>query len=238
MADTPLSPSSVENEPLPEKTPLEKLADYIYGQRGADVVSREFVKNELIFTVRRDHLIPFMFFLRDDPTVNCTQLMDLCGVDNPGQIERFTVVYNLLSLRMNHRVRVKVTTDENVPVPSVVPVFSSAGWFERETYDLMGVYFDNNPDLRRILTDYGFDGHPLRKDFPMTGFIELRYDPDQKRVVYSPVELVQDYRMMDNLSPWEGMTSVQLAGDEKGTKPVRGWHPANADPEKNMKGKE
>lgn len=222
---------------VPEKTPLEKLADYIYGQRGSDITATEIIKNELIFNVRRDHLIPFMRFLRDDPSVDCKQLVDLCGVDFPGEVERFTVVYNLLSLRMNHRVRVKVTTDEQTPVPSVCSVYSGAAWFEREAYDMYGIYFDGNTDLRRILTDYGFDGHPLRKDFPMTGFVELRYDPEQRRVVYSPVELVQDFRMMDNLSPWEGMTTVQLPGDEKGAKPVRGWKPANANPYASDEGK-
>jgi NADH-quinone oxidoreductase subunit C len=135
-------------------------------------------------------------------------------------------VYHLLSLTHNLRVRIKVSTDENNPVPSAVSVFSSAGWYERETWDMYGIYFDGNPDLRRILTDYGFDGHPLRKDFPMTGFVELRYDTEQRRVVYEPVKLTQDFRSFDNISPWEGMMEVQLPGDEKGTRPPVGWVPA------------
>lgn len=213
--------------PPPEKTPIEKLADYIYGQRGSDITAWAITKGELAFTVRLGHLIPFMLFLRDDPNVACAQLVDLCGVDRPEREQRFDVVYNLLSLRLNHRVRVKVATDEIVPVPSVVSVYASAAWFEREAYDLYGIYFDGNPDLRRLLTDYGFDGHPLRKDFPMTGFVELRYDPEQKRVAYGPVELVQDFRVFDFVSPWAGMTDVQLPGDEKGTKPQRGWKPTD-----------
>lgn len=229
------NPPTSEAPPPPEKTALEKLADYIYGQRGADITGTTIVKNELIFNVRRDHLIPFMLFLRDDPSVDCKQMVDLCGVDNPAEAERFTVVYNLLSLRMNHRVRVKVQTDEAVPVPSLTSVYAAAGWFEREAYDMYGIYFDGNADLRRILTDYGFDGHPMRKDFPMTGFVELRYDPEQKRVVYSPVQLTQDFRNFDFLSPWEGMTDMQLPGDEKGTKPVRGWHPTDPNPKRNAK---
>jgi len=140
--------------------------------------------------------------------------MDICGVDWPERPERFDVVYNLLSLKHNQRIRVKVAVREDEPVPSVVGIFPSAGWYEREVWDLYGVPFAGNPDLRRILTDYGFDGHPLRKDFPLTGFVELRYDDEQKRVVYEPVKLTQDFRSFDFLSPWEGM----LAGDEKATK--------------------
>jgi NADH-quinone oxidoreductase subunit C len=141
-------------------------------------------------------------------------LVDVCGVDYPSREERFEVVYNLLSLRQNHRVRVKVTTDEDTPVPSVAEVFSSANWFEREVWDLYGVFFADHPDLRRILTDYGFEGHPLRKDFPMTGHVEVRYDDEDKRVVYEPVRLPQEFRSFDFLSPWEGAPR-QLPGDEK-----------------------
>jgi NADH-quinone oxidoreductase subunit C len=140
--------------------------------------------------------------------------MDVCGADYPTRDERFDVVYNLLSIRYNLRVRVKVTTDEDTAVPSVTSIFSAAGWFERETWDLFGIYFDGHPDLRRIMTDYGFEGHPLRKDFPLTGYVELRYDDEQKRVVYEPVKLTQDFRSFDFLSPWEGMQG-QLPGDEK-----------------------
>jgi NADH-quinone oxidoreductase subunit C len=142
--------------------------------------------------------------------------MDVCGVDYPDRDERFEVVYNLLSLKLNQRVRVKVTTDEDSPVPSVTGVFRSAGWYERETWDLYGIFFSDHPDLRRLLTDYGFEGHPLRKDFPLTGYVEVRYDDEQKRVVYEPVRLTQEFRTFDFLSPWEGMTRV-LPGDEKAT---------------------
>lgn len=224
--DTP-PPSEAPAVDAPEKTPLEQLADYIYGQRGADVFEYGIAKGELCFAIKRDHIIPFLMFLRDDNRVACNQLVDLCGVDDPAQPERFTVVYNLLSMRHNTRVRVKIKTVDGAAVPSVTGVFSGANWFEREAYDLYGIYFADHPDLRRILTDYGFDGHPLRKDFPMTGFVELRYDDVQKRVVYGPVNLVQDYRNFDALSPWDGMTDVQLPGDEKGTKPVRGWAPSD-----------
>ena len=152
-------------------------------------------------------------------------LADLCGADYPDRAERFDVVYNLLSLEKNLRIRLKVSTDERKPVPSVVDVYPAAGWYEREAWDMYGIVFDGNPDLRRILTDYGFEGHPQRKDFPLTGFVELRYDNSLKRVAYEPVCLTQDYRTFDNISPWEGMTTVQLPGDEKATKPPHGWRP-------------
>jgi NADH-quinone oxidoreductase subunit C len=141
-------------------------------------------------------------------------LVDVCGVDYPDRPERFDVVYNLLSLKLNQRIRVKVTTDEDSAVPSVTAVYSAAGWFEREAWDLFGIYFADHPDLRRLLTDYGFEGHPLRKDFPLTGYVEVRYDEDQKRVVYEPVRLKQEFRSFDFVSPWEGMNHV-LPGDEK-----------------------
>jgi NADH-quinone oxidoreductase subunit C len=141
-------------------------------------------------------------------------LVDICGVDWPARSKRFDVVYHLLSLTTNRRIRVKVRTDEATPVPSAIPVFVGAGWFERECWDLYGVKFEGHPDLRRLLTDYGFEGHPLRKDFPLTGFVELRYDDDTKRVVYQPVQLVQEYRDFDFLSPWEGAPHI-LPGDEK-----------------------
>jgi NADH-quinone oxidoreductase subunit C len=193
------------------------------------VTSHSIIKNELILTAARDAIVNVLTYLRDAPETKCQQLMDVCGVDYPGDDARFEVVYNLLSLTHNHRIRVKVRTVENVPVPSVVSVFSAANWFEREAFDLFGIYFSGHPDLRRILTDYGFDGHPLRKDFPLTGFVELRYDDEQKRVVYSPVELQQDFRTFDFVSPWEGMTDMQLPGDQKGTKPARGWVPSSRD---------
>jgi NADH-quinone oxidoreductase subunit C len=153
-------------------------------------------------------------FLRDDAKCQFTMLVDICGVDYPDRPERFDVVYNLLSLKLNQRIRVKVTTDEDNAVPSVTSVYSAAGWFEREAWDLFGIYFADHPDLRRLLTDYGFEGHPLRKDFPLTGYVEVRYDEDQKRVVYEPVRLKQEFRSFDFVSPWEGMNHV-LPGDEK-----------------------
>jgi len=149
----------------------------------------------------------------------------VCGVDYPEREKRFEVVYNLLSLKHNRRIRVKVMTDETGPIPSVVGVFSAAGWFERETWDLYGIFFSDHPDLRRILTDYGFEGHPLRKDFPLTGYVEVRYDQEQKRVIYEPVKLTQDFRTFDFLSPWEGMTR-ELPGDEKAVRPDVGTPPS------------
>jgi NADH-quinone oxidoreductase subunit C len=153
-------------------------------------------------------------FARDDVNTQFKQLMDVCGVDWPGRDERFDVAYNLLSLTHNRRLRVLTRTDEATPVPSVTGVFSSADWWERETWDLFGIYFAGHPDLRRSMTDYGFEGHPLRKDFPLTGYVEVRYDQDQKRVVYEPVKLTQEFRNFDFLSPWEG-TDYVLPGDEK-----------------------
>ena len=194
--------------------PLKELGDQVAAALPADVIRSEIVRGELILWVGRPAIARVLTFLRDDPRMLFKQLVDLCGVDYPERPERFEVVYNLLSLRHNRRVRVKVATDENEPVPSVTGVFSSANWYERETWDLFGVYFSDHPDLRRLLTDYGFEGHPLRKDFPLTGYVELRYDEDQKRVVYEPVKLKQEFRSFDFLSPWEGMTQL-LPGDEK-----------------------
>jgi NADH-quinone oxidoreductase subunit C len=169
--------------------------------------------------------------LRDDPKCRFTMLCDVCGVDYPDRPLRFDVVYNLLSLSLNQRVRLKLETDEEHPVPSATGLFSCAGWWEREAWDMYGIYFSDNPDLRRILTDYGFEGHPLRKDFPLTGYVELRYDEDQKRVVYEPVRLKQEFRSFDFLSPWEGMDKV-LPGDEKasGENGVTGAGPTGATP--------
>jgi len=178
---------------------------------GDDVQESVIAKSELVIFVSRECIADALQKLRDDPAIMMSQLVDICGADYPEKPERFEVVYNLLSLRHNGRVRIKVRTDEKTPVPSVVGVYSTAGWFERECWDLFGVAFSNNPDLRRILTDYGFEGHPLRKDFPLTGYVEVRYDDEQKRVVYEPVKVPQDFRNFDFLSPWEGM----LRGDEK-----------------------
>jgi NADH-quinone oxidoreductase subunit C len=159
-------------------------------------------------------------FLRDDANCEFSQLVDLCGVDFPEREERFEVVYHLLSMNQNLRTRLKVCASEDTSVPSVASVFSCANWFEREVWDMYGVFFSDHPDLRRILTDYGFDGHPQRKDFPLTGYVEVRYDESQKRVVYEPVKLTQDFRTFDFMSPWEGAEHAHqqmLPGDEKAT---------------------
>ncbi|WP_173576623.1 NADH-quinone oxidoreductase subunit C [Acetobacter fallax] len=168
---------------------------------------------ELVVRTHRDRLIPLMLLLRDDPRFRCEQLMDLCGVDFPQREERFDVVCNLLSVSHNHRIRVIVTTDELTPVPSVHTLWPCATWWERECYDLLGVLFSGQPDLRRILTDYGFEGHPLRKDFPLTGYVEVRYDPERRQIVREPVSLTQDFRDFDFVSPWEGV--LTLPGDER-----------------------
>ena len=181
---------------------------------GAAVLSSRIIAEELVLNVERNSIVKTMTFLRDDVNCQFKQLMDLCGVDYPEREMRFDVVYNLLSLTQNSRVRVKIETDEATQVPSISDVFSSAAWWEREAWDLYGIFFSDHPDLRRILTDYGFDGHPLRKDFPLTGYVEVRYDDEQKRVIYEPVKLTQEYRNFDFLSPWEGMLG-QLHGNGK-----------------------
>jgi NADH-quinone oxidoreductase subunit C len=168
---------------------------------------------ELVVRTTRGALVGLLTALRDDPRTLCEQMMDLCGVDWPERPERFDVVYNLLSVSLNHRVRVIVTTDESTPVPTVSGIWPCAVWWERECWDLFGVRFAGLADHRRILTDYGFEGHPLRKDFPLTGYVEVRYDEDRKQVVYEPVRLTQDFRNFQFLSPWEGITT--LPGDEK-----------------------
>lgn len=187
---------------------------------GDSVMDSRAEHGELSILVPRTRIADALQILRDDAALAFQQLMDICGVDYPERPERFEVVYNLLSLSKNWRLRVKTHTDETSLVPSVTGVYSVAGWFERECWDLYGVPFSGNPDLRRILTDYGFEGHPLRKDFPLSGYVEVRYDDTQKRVVYEPVQLPQDFRTFDFLSPWEGMTDVNrrvLPGDEKAT---------------------
>ena len=189
---------------------------------------------EVQLFVRRDAAATALATLRDTPGLEYQQLMEIAGVDYPSRPERFDVVYNLLSVTRNHRVQVHVATDEEQPIPSVTDVWPVAGWLEREVYDLFGVLFEGNRDLRRILTDYGFRGHPLRKDFPMTGYTELRYSEEEKRVVYQPVSLAQDFRTFDFLSPWEG-AEYQLPGDEKAAAgaalpQAKGAHtPLNAD---------
>jgi NADH-quinone oxidoreductase subunit C len=169
---------------------------------------------ELTIEVDAAKIVSVLDYLRNDPECRFVCFIDICGADYPEREKRFDVVYHLLSPYKNRRIRVKVRTDERTPVPSVVSVFPAADWFERETYDLYGVLFSDHPDLRRILTDYGFSGHPLRKDFPLTGLVEIRYDDEAKRVVYEPVKLVQEFRSFDYLSPWEG-TEYILPGDEK-----------------------
>ena len=189
------------------------LATSIEGVQRAGFERAGANRNELVVHAERDTLIPLMILLRDDPRFLCEQMVDLCGVDWPERRERFDVVYNLLSVSLNHRIRVIVTTDETTPVPSVSGIWPCATWWERECWDLFGVTFAGLADHRRILTDYGFEGHPLRKDFPLTGFVEVRYDEDRKQVVNEPVSLTQDFRNFQFLSPWEAMTT--LPGDEK-----------------------
>ncbi len=197
---------------------LQALAEHVSAALPGAVTAAEFRGGELCCRVECKSLARVLKFLRDDQKCAFTILCDICGVDYPDRPLRFEVVYNLLSMSRNQRIRLKVETNEEQPVPSAVGLFSSAGWWEREAWDLFGIYFADNPDLRRILTDYGFEGHPLRKDFPLTGYVELRYDEDQKAVIYEPVRLQQEFRSFDFLSPWEGMDNI-LPGDEKATPP-------------------
>ena len=207
---------------------LKALAERVSAALPDAVGAAEIRGGELCCQVARESLARVLKFLRDDPDCAFTVLCDICGVDYPDRPLRFEVVYNLLSMSLNQRIRLKIETDEEQPVPSAAGLFSSAGWWEREAWDLFGIYFADNPDLRRILTDYGFEGHPLRKDFPLTGYVELRYDEDQKAVVYEPVRLQQEFRSFDFLSPWEGMDRI-LPGDEKAT-PVDGEAPEGGAP--------
>ena len=201
------------------KEALLDLGDHVKEHLAALVKKTEIIRDELIIWADRDGLLKVLRFLRDNNECYFTQLVDITAIDYPNKPERFTLVYNMLSMRQNMRVRVKTTTDEDTPVPSATSLFSAANWYEREVWDMYGVMFASHPDLRRILTDYGFEGHPLRKEFPLTGYNEVRYDEEEKRVVYEPVKLQQDFRNFDYLSPWEGMTDVQLPGDEKATIP-------------------
>jgi NADH-quinone oxidoreductase subunit C len=195
---------------------LDELSTYVAGALKRDLLQREVRFGELMVTIKREAIARVLKLLRNDSNCLFQMLIDITAVDYPERPERFEVVYNLLSLKQNHRIRVKLTTDEATPVPSVNDVFPAAGWYERECWDMYGVFFSDHPDLRRMLTDYGFEGHPLRKDFPLTGYVEVRYDDEQRRVVYEQVSLRQDFRSFDFLSPWEGMTP--LPGDEKATK--------------------
>ncbi len=208
MAETAEAAAVVE---APAPTRQELLAQAVGTLSG--VRATRVLLGEVIAEADRDALLVLMTSLRDDPRFAFEQMMDLCGVDWPDRAERFEVVYNLLSVSLNQRLRVIVSTDAATPVPSVHTVWPVATWWEREAWDLFGILFSGQPDLRRILTDYGFDGHPLRKDFPLTGYVEVRYDEDRKAVVYEPVRLTQDFRSFDFLSPWEGITT--LPGDEK-----------------------
>ncbi len=193
---------------------LRELAGYLAEKLDTQIENAVVAYGELTLTVEPGDIISVLTFLRDDVQCGFVCFIDLSGADYPEREKRFDVVYHLLSPRQNLRVRVKVMTDEDTPVRSVVDVYPAADWYEREAYDLYGILFSGHPDLRRILTDYGFEGHPLRKDFPLTGFVEVRYDEDAKRVVYEPVELRQEFRDFDFLSPWEG-TDYVLPGDEK-----------------------
>jgi NADH-quinone oxidoreductase subunit C len=193
---------------------LHKLAAHLGDRLGTKLLASEVTLGELTVEVGRDDVPELIQFLRDDPLCRFGCLIDICGVDYPEREQRFDVVYHLLSPWLNHRIRVRTKTDAASPVPSIISLFPAADWFEREAYDLYGILFAGHPDLRRLLTDYGFQGHPLRKDFPLTGFVELRYDDELKRVVYEPVKLMQEYRSFDFLSPWEGMDTA-IPGDEK-----------------------
>lgn len=208
---------------------LKDLVDYIKEKRAKDVIATSFAGDEPVVYVQAAKICQVLSFLRDNKECDFELLMDVTAVDYPDRAHdkkrgRFEVVYSLLSLRHNHRMRVKIYANEDTLIPTVTGVYSSAGWFEREVWDMYGLMFDGHPDLRRILTDYGFEGHPQRKDFPLTGHVELRYDEELKRVVYEPVKLTQDFRYFDYLSPWEAMTDVQLPGDEKGMSPEATAH--------------
>jgi NADH-quinone oxidoreductase subunit C len=193
---------------------LAPLGEHIAERLGSVVTGHVVSYGELTIVVERTAIVEAITVLRDDPACRFICFVDLCGADYPGREQRFDVVYHLLSPILNQRIRIKVLTDEVTPVPSIIDVFPAANWFEREAYDLYGILFSGHPDLRRILTDYGFEGHPLRKDFPMTGFVEVRYDDTEGRVIYEPVKLQQEFRSFDFLSPWEG-TDYVLPGDEK-----------------------
>jgi len=193
---------------------LTSLSAHITGALGDKVTGAAIAFGELTLTAEAGDIVEIMRFLRDDPACRFVSIIDVCGVDYPSRIKRFEVVYHLMSPHTNLRIRVKIQADEDTLVPSITGVFIGADWFEREAYDLYGILFSGHPDLRRLLTDYGFEGHPLRKDFPLTGYVEVRYDDEAKRVVYERVELKQEFRNFDFLSPWEG-TDYVLPGDEK-----------------------
>jgi NADH-quinone oxidoreductase subunit C len=197
---------------------LRELGQHIGSVLADQVMATMVAHEELVVTARAGQIVKILTFLRDDPLCLFKVLVDICGADYPERPKRFDVVYNLLSLVHNQRVRIKVEADGETPIPSVTGVHNSANWFEREAWDMYSIMFAGHPDLRRLLTDYGFEGHPLRKDFPLTGFVEVRYDDERKRVVYDPVKLPQEFRKFDFLSPWEGAAAAPkgvLPGDEK-----------------------
>jgi NADH-quinone oxidoreductase subunit C len=196
---------------------LEELSSHIDARLPGGVLQRTIALGELTMVVAPADIVRVLTALRDDTQCLFEVLIDICGVDYPEREKRFDVVYHLLSPRRNQRIRIKCEADEDTAVPSAVGVFPAANWFEREAYDMYGILFSGHPDLRRLLTDYGFQGHPLRKDFPLTGYVEVRYDDAQKRVVYEPVKLTQEFRSFDFMSPWEGVEYV-IPGDEKATK--------------------
>ena len=199
------------------KEHLEEIASHVKRKLPVEVKSCELSSvDELVILTEAEHLHSLLIFLRDDVNCLCKILTDICGVDYPEREQRFEVVYNLLSIKNNLRITVKLPANEKEPIPSIVSLFSSALWYEREVWDMYGIKFSKNPDLRRILTDYGFDGHPLRKDFPLTGFVEMRYSEEDKKVIYEPVKLEQAYRSFDNLSPWNGADyDIKNDGEEK-----------------------
>ncbi len=211
---------------------LKDLAEHIK-EKSSAVLACRFERDELVLEAKPDKIISLLRFLKDDREANFQLLIDMTAVDYPARPARFDLVYNLLSLQQNQRVRVVCAVAEGAPVDSAIDVFSAAGWLEREIWDMFGIVFAGHPDLRRILTDYGFQGHPLQKDFPLTGYVELRYDEALRRVVYEPVQLTQDFRRFDFMSPWDAMTDMQqLPGDEKAVKPSVGWRPYDRKEEK------
>jgi len=193
---------------------LSQLADKLTRALGSALTETKLAADELTVTIEPARILDVLSHLRDDPDCEFKILVDICGNDWPTRVKRFDVVYHLLSLTRNSRIRLKASLSEGEAIASCVPLYPAAGWFEREAFDMYGIAFDGNPDLRRILTDYGFSDHPLRKDFPLTGYVELRYDEELKRVVYQPVQLVQEFRDFDFMSPWEGAPHI-LPGDEK-----------------------
>ncbi|HUS96392.1 MAG TPA: NADH-quinone oxidoreductase subunit C [Hyphomicrobiaceae bacterium] len=197
-----------------DDTSLSDLGESLEARLGNAIISQHVRFGELTLNVQRGKIIPVLKLLRDDGACRFEVLIDICGVDWPARENRFDVVYHLLSPRVNQRIRVKIEANETEPVPSAIEVFPAADWFEREAYDMYGILFAGHPDLRRLLTDYGFQGYPLRKDFPLSGYVEVRYDDERKQVVYEPVRLNQEFRDFDFESPWEG-TGYVIPGDEK-----------------------